>query len=107
AGARLQRRGTDGAGAPLLRNPAVRGPDMISRRTLLKSLGATAFAGSALSMPAIARANGAAAGRVVIVGGGFGGATAAKYIKRSAPDIEVTLVEAQARHYTCPFSNLY
>jgi NADPH-dependent 2,4-dienoyl-CoA reductase/sulfur reductase-like enzyme len=80
---------------------------MISRRNLLKSIGATAFAGSALSMPAIARANGAAAGRVVIVGGGFGGATAAKYIKRAAPDIEVTLVEAQARHYTCPFSNLY
>ncbi|MCO5148055.1 MAG: NAD(P)/FAD-dependent oxidoreductase [Aquamicrobium sp.] len=80
---------------------------MISRRTLLKSIGATALAGSALSMPAIARANGSAAGRVVIVGGGFGGATAAKYIKRRAPDIDVTLVEAQARFYTCPFSNLY
>lgn len=80
---------------------------MISRRTLLKSIGASALAGSALSMPAIARANGGAAGRVVIVGGGFGGATAAKYIKRRAPEIDVTLVEAQARFYTCPFSNLY
>lgn len=80
---------------------------MISRRTLLKSIGASALAGSALSMPAIARANGGAAGRVVIVGGGFGGATAAKYIKRRAPGIDVTLVEAQPRHYTCPFSNLY
>lgn len=80
---------------------------MISRRTLLKSIGATALAGSALSMPTITRANGGAAGRVVIVGGGFGGATAAKYIKRGAPDIEVTLVEAKARFYTCPFSNLY
>ncbi|RIK85241.1 MAG: cytochrome C [Hyphomicrobiales bacterium] len=80
---------------------------MISRRNLLKSIGATALAGSALAMPALARANGNAAGRVVIVGGGFGGATAAKYIKRRAPGIDVTLVEASGRFYTCPFSNLY
>lgn len=80
---------------------------MISRRNLLKSIGATALAGSALAMPALARANGNAAGRVVIVGGGFGGATAAKYIKRRAPGIDVTLVESSGRFYTCPFSNLY
>lgn len=79
---------------------------MISRRTILKSLGASALAVPALSMPFVARAQGAA-GRVVIVGGGFGGATAAKYIKRRNPDIAVTLVEANDRFYTCPFSNLY
>lgn len=79
---------------------------MITRRKILKSIGATALAVPALSMPFVARAQGAA-GRVVVVGGGFGGATAAKYIKRRNPDIAVTLIEANKRFYTCPFSNLY
>jgi sulfide dehydrogenase [flavocytochrome c] flavoprotein chain len=48
-----------------------------------------------------------AAGRVVVVGGGYGGATAAKYVKRRNPAIQVTLVEASERFYTCPFTNLY
>jgi NADPH-dependent 2,4-dienoyl-CoA reductase/sulfur reductase-like enzyme len=43
---------------------------------------------------------------VVVVGGGFGGATAAKYLKRFDPALDVTLVEPAARFYTCPFSNL-
>ncbi len=42
---------------------------------------------------------------VVIVGGGFGGATAAKYIKVFDRDIAVTLVEPSTKYYTCPFSN--
>lgn len=79
---------------------------MISRRNILKSIGASAIALPTLSMPFVAKAQGAA-GRVVIVGGGFGGATAAKYIKRRNPNISVTLVEANSRFYTCPFSNLY
>jgi hypothetical protein len=45
--------------------------------------------------------------RVVVVGGGFGGATAAKYIKRLDPAVHVTLIEPAQRFYTCPFSNLY
>ncbi|NOZ55129.1 MAG: FAD-dependent oxidoreductase [Gammaproteobacteria bacterium] len=44
--------------------------------------------------------------RVVIVGGGFGGATCAKYIKLFDPSIDVTLVERDVRFVTCPFSNL-
>ncbi len=40
-------------------------------------------------------------------GGGFGGATAAKYIKRLNPKIQVTLVEPLQRYYTCPFTNLH
>ncbi|MCA1908638.1 MAG: NAD(P)/FAD-dependent oxidoreductase [Magnetospirillum sp.] len=43
--------------------------------------------------------------RVVVVGGGFGGATAAKYLKRYDPSLDVTLIDAQASHFTCPFSN--
>ena len=43
--------------------------------------------------------------RVVVVGGGFGGATTAKYLKRFSPDTEVVLVERNTEYYTCPFSN--
>jgi len=42
---------------------------------------------------------------VVVVGGGFGGATCAKYIRRADPAIEVTLVEPRRQFVTCPFSN--
>ena len=46
--------------------------------------------------------------RVVVVGGGAGGATAARYIaKDSKGDIEVTLIEPTRTFYTCFFSNLY
>ena len=44
--------------------------------------------------------------RVVVVGGGFGGATAAKYLRMMDRDMEVTLVEPNSTYYTCPFSNL-
>jgi NADPH-dependent 2,4-dienoyl-CoA reductase/sulfur reductase-like enzyme len=47
----------------------------------------------------------AAGSRVVVVGGGFGGATAAKYIRMWAPDIQVTLVERNREFISCPLSN--
>jgi NADH dehydrogenase FAD-containing subunit len=47
----------------------------------------------------------AAAPRVVVVGGGWGGATAAKYIRMWSPDIEVTLVERNREFVSCPLSN--
>lgn len=43
---------------------------------------------------------------VVVIGGGFGGATAAKYIRQWAPEIEVVLVEREAAFISCPLSNL-
>ena len=44
----------------------------------------------------------------MVIGGGAGGATAAKYIaKDSKGAIDVTLIEASKRYYTCFFSNLY
>jgi sulfide dehydrogenase [flavocytochrome c] flavoprotein chain len=43
--------------------------------------------------------------RVVVVGGGFGGATCAKYIRRADAAIDVTLVEPSRQFITCPFSN--
>ena len=46
--------------------------------------------------------------RVVVVGGGAGGATAARYIaKDSKGEIDVTLIEPSRAYYTCFFSNLY
>ncbi len=46
--------------------------------------------------------------RVIVVGGGAGGATAARYLaKDSAGALEVVLIEPQQHYYTCFFSNLY
>jgi sulfide dehydrogenase [flavocytochrome c] flavoprotein subunit len=48
------------------------------------------------------RKAGAASGaRVVVVGGGPGGATAAKYLRLFDPSLRVTLVEPKAEYYSC------
>ena len=74
----------------------------ITRRSFV---GIMAASTTALSMPSIAFG---ALPRVVVIGGGAGGATAAKYIaKDSKGAVDVTLVEASKRYYTCFFSNLY
>ena len=80
----------------------------LDRRDFLK-LGA---AGAALSMfPGCATTSGSeivkkTGQRVVIVGGGFGGATAAKYIRMwSNNQIEVVLIERNATFISCPMSN--
>jgi NADPH-dependent 2,4-dienoyl-CoA reductase/sulfur reductase-like enzyme len=44
--------------------------------------------------------------RVVVVGGGFGGSTVAKYIRLWDPGIDVTLIERQPHLISCPLSNL-
>ena len=44
--------------------------------------------------------------RVVVIGGGWGGASAAKYVRLSDPSIEVILLEPNERFVSCPFSNL-
>ncbi|MCY4541028.1 MAG: NAD(P)/FAD-dependent oxidoreductase [Rhodobacteraceae bacterium] len=72
-----------------------------SRRDLLKLAGMT-VAGSMVPLPAAASLN---AARVVVVGGGFGGSTCARYLRRLAPQVSVTLVEQSQRIVTCPFSN--
>ncbi|MFC6487046.1 FCSD flavin-binding domain-containing protein [Nitratireductor sp. GCM10026969] len=77
---------------------------MKTRRETLSLIGAASAAAASLGLPRVARAQ---AGRVVIVGGGFGGATTSKYLKQHDPGIAVTLVEPAERFYTCPFSNLY
>lgn len=76
-----------------------------SRRDVLRFM-AAASATPALTACGGRFLNASPSGRVVVVGGGFGGATAAKYIKRGDPSIDVTLVEPKKTFYTCPFSNL-
>lgn len=43
--------------------------------------------------------------RVVIVGGGFGGAATARYLRKFDSNVEIVLVEQNKEYYTCPFSN--
>ena len=75
----------------------------INRRTFLSTAAAVS---ATLATPMIARAQ--SMPRVVVVGGGAGGATAAKYIARDSNGaIDVTLIEPTRSYYTCFFSNLY
>ena len=79
-----------------------------SRRRLGQALGAGA-ALAAMSGCATQRvaSGGRSLGRVLVVGGGFGGATAASYLKRWGGDsVDVTLVERNRRFVSCPMSNL-
>lgn len=72
---------------------------LLSRRRLL---GLAAGAGVALASPAV-RAQ--AAPRVVVIGGGFGGASLARALKREDTGIAVALVEPSGHYTACPLSN--
>ena len=77
----------------------------LTRRRFLTN---TAAAGAALGaglVPACSRPPGKGSPRVIVIGGGYGGATCAKYIRYFDPEVNVTLVEMRARYHTCPFSN--
>jgi sulfide dehydrogenase [flavocytochrome c] flavoprotein subunit len=70
----------------------------MKRREFITLAGAAALATCAGAAPA--------KGRVVVIGGGFGGATAAKYLRLWDPAIEVVLVERADIFTSCPLSNL-
>lgn len=76
----------------------------LARRDFVGLAGAFGIGALAGGM-AIPRAARAAEGQVVVVGGGFAGATCAKYLKRAAPGLRVTLVDAAPVYHTCPMSN--
>ena len=70
-------------------------------------LGSSAVVAAALAAPSVMAA-GHGKPRVVVIGGGAGGATAARYIaKDSKGAVDVTLIEPTRSYYTCFFSNLY
>ncbi len=74
---------------------------MVNRRKVLVGLGSglsCAWANAATKAPAAAR--------VVVVGGGFAGASCALSLKAAAPGLSVTLVEPKRAYAACPFSNL-
>jgi len=73
-----------------------------NRRDFIKAIAAAAPA-AVLAIPQTAHAGVKA--KVVVVGGGFGGATAAKYLKMMDPALDVTLVEKQKTYTSCPLSN--
>ena len=76
--------------------------NILNRRQFLKLVGAIS------ALAAAPRALGATttAPRVVVVGGGFGGATLAKYLRMWGGNIQVTLVDANPNHISCILSNL-
>ena len=73
----------------------------ISRRNFGKIVSSVGMA-SAFGMPSLVLG---ASRKVVVIGGGFGGATAAKYLRKLDSSLEVTLVEPNPTFYTCPWSN--
>jgi sulfide dehydrogenase [flavocytochrome c] flavoprotein chain len=73
---------------------------MLSRRRFLINSAATAAA------PFVGKAYAAGKGpRIVVVGGGFGGVSLARYLRRHDPTLSITLIERDTQYTTCPFSN--
>lgn len=70
----------------------------LSRRTLLQAAGAAAVASPFTSHAQSGQS-------IVVIGGGFGGATAARYLKRFNPALRITLIEPNAEFVMCPMSN--
>ena len=76
----------------------------LTRRDFLKTGGALAATGTLAACAGMSAGPGP---RVVVIGGGFGGATCAKYIRKwSGNTINVTLVERNEKFISCPLSNL-
>jgi len=76
---------------------------LMKRRDFLK---AGAAAGAMASLYGCA-GGGKASGHVVVVGGGYGGATVAKYLRMwSEGGVQVTLIERNPTFISCPISNL-
>lgn len=89
----------------------------MNRRSVIKTMAATGVAvplASSLTGCVTAESKGMSQAnpassqpRVVVIGGGFGGASVAKYLNRFDENISVTLVEPKKTYMTCPGSNWY
>ena len=79
----------------------------MKRRQFIQSASATSALSAMGLMSGCASIGGANGPKVVVVGGGYGGATAAKYVRMwSDYGIQVTLIEPNASFISCPISNL-
>jgi NADPH-dependent 2,4-dienoyl-CoA reductase/sulfur reductase-like enzyme len=79
----------------------------MKRRQFIQTASATSALGAMSLMSGCATMGGANGPKVVVVGGGYGGATAAKYVRMwSDYGIQVTLIEPNASFISCPISNL-
>ncbi len=97
--------------SPQLLKPVQSNISNLNRREFIKAstLGTGALIASGFLSPtnALARASKPPLGHVVIIGGGYAGATAAKYIRMwSLNNIAVTVIEKSAQFVSCPLSNL-
>nr|WP_164938817.1 NAD(P)/FAD-dependent oxidoreductase [Bradyrhizobium guangdongense] len=72
----------------------------VTRRSAVLGITATA---ATLARPQVLRAQ--STGRVVVVGGGFGGAACARALKRARADLQVILIDPNVVFTACPFSN--
>ena len=73
---------------------------LMTRRNVVRGIAASA-ASSVFPCPSRAQS----AARIIVVGGGFGGASCARALKRIDPKLQVTLIEPNRTFTACPFSN--
>ena len=79
----------------------------MQRRQLVQTVAAGSVLGALGLASGCAATGGGSGPKVVVVGGGYGGATAAKYVRMwSDYQFNVTLVEPNAAFVSCPVSNL-
>ena len=75
------------------------------RRRFLQLLGSGGILAASMNPLSALAMSGSPSARVIVVGGGFGGATCAKYLNMFDPALSITLIEPSKRFKTCPFSN--
>src|SRR5882762_7596634 len=74
---------------------------MLTRRKFIVNSAATAIVA-----PLFGRTLAATTGpKIVVIGGGFGGVSVARYLRRHDPKLSITLIERDTQYTTCPFSN--
>jgi len=73
-----------------------------SRREFIKAVGGLTALGLA-GFPLMG--SGSSKGRVLVIGAGYGGSIAARYLRMMDPFIEVTLIEREPKYVSCPLSN--
>lgn len=77
----------------------------LSRRNFIKSAGGILLL-SACGFPLSSQAEKAKSqAKVIVIGGGYGGTIAAKYIRLADPSVDVTLIEKNKSYVSCPLSN--